>query len=88
MASIFPAALSFAEERMHITGRVTGWFFAGSSLGNMFLPWLIGQLFDPFGPTVVMQAIAVDIVITVLVFVVLLLYADRSGKTAGKMEAV
>jgi nitrate/nitrite transporter NarK len=66
---------------------VTGWFFAGSAAGNMFLPWLIGQLFEPIGPTVVMQAIAVDLVITVIVFVDLLLYSNRSARVAGHVEA-
>ncbi|MDP6110221.1 MAG: MFS transporter [Planctomycetota bacterium] len=50
MASIFPMTLALAGERMTITGRVTGWFFVGSSIGSMTLPWLIGQLFESEGP--------------------------------------
>jgi FHS family Na+ dependent glucose MFS transporter 1 len=52
MAAIFPTTMALAERRMTITGRVTGWFLAGSSVGGMSLPWLIGQLFEPVGPWV------------------------------------
>jgi len=54
IASIFPNTLSFAGHHMTITGRVTSLFFVGASLGGMFLPWLIGQLIEPFGPLSVM----------------------------------
>lgn len=50
MASIFPTTLTFAERRMAITSQVTGWFIVGASAGSMFLPWLIGQLFEQSGP--------------------------------------
>ena len=50
MASIFPATLSFARERMNLTGNVTGWFVVGASLGATTLPLLIGQLFTDVGP--------------------------------------
>jgi len=46
LASIFPTTLALAERHMRITGQVTGWFFVGASLGAMFWPWLIGQLFE------------------------------------------
>ncbi|MGC8782540.1 MAG: MFS transporter, partial [Anaerolineae bacterium] len=54
MASIFPTMISFAERYMTITGQITSLFLAGSSLGSMTLPWLIGQLFEPVGPVVTM----------------------------------
>ena len=50
MASVFPAMLSLAERRLTITARVTGRFIFGASAGSMFLPWLIGQIFDARGP--------------------------------------
>jgi FHS family Na+ dependent glucose MFS transporter 1 len=62
MASIFPTAISLAERRLRITGRVTGWFLVGSSLGAMFLPWLIGQLFEASGPWITMASILVAMV--------------------------
>ncbi len=50
MASVFPTTLTLAERRMPMTGRVTGWFFVGASLGAMTVPWIIGQLFEARGP--------------------------------------
>jgi ethanolamine transporter EutH len=44
---------------MRLTGSITGWVLVGGSSGMMFMPWLIGQLFEPVGPMVIMWAIAV-----------------------------
>lgn len=79
LAAVFPTALSFAERRMPITGRVTGWFFVGASLGAMTLPWLIGQLFETMGPRATMGAILVDLVLALAVFAFL---SWRSPKLA------
>jgi hypothetical protein len=43
---------------MPISGRTTGRFLVGASLGAMCLPWLVGQLFEPVGPSVLMVTIA------------------------------
>lgn len=77
MASIFPTTFSFAERRMTITGQVTGWFIVGASAGAMFLPWLIGQLFEKFGARVMMVIILIDLIATLLVFVMLILNSHR-----------
>jgi len=77
MASIFPVTLSFAERRMPISGRVTGFFFVGSSLGGMTVPWMIGQLFESIGPAVAMWIIAVDLVAALLLLIILILYSGR-----------
>ena len=71
MASIFPAALSLAQERMTITGQITGWFFVGASAGGMLLPWLIGQFFESVGPWVTMVILLVDLVAALGVLAVL-----------------
>jgi FHS family Na+ dependent glucose MFS transporter 1 len=72
MASIFPTLLTFADRRMTISGRVNGWFFAGSGLGGMALPWLIGQVFETAGPrsTMVIIIAAVLAALGILVGVV------------------
>jgi FHS family Na+ dependent glucose MFS transporter 1 len=77
MASFFPTLISLAERRMVITGRVTGWFLAGSSAGGMTVPWLMGQLFERVGPQSVMVAILVDLVVAVGVFAVLIAYSAQ-----------
>jgi FHS family Na+ dependent glucose MFS transporter 1 len=50
MASVFPTLLTFAERRIVINGTVNTWFFAGSGLGGMLVPWGIGQVFESAGP--------------------------------------
>jgi FHS family Na+ dependent glucose MFS transporter 1 len=80
MASIFPTMLSFAERRISITGRVTGWFFVGASAGGMILPWLIGQLFESIGPRVTMSAILVDLAVATAVFAALMLWAESQDR--------
>ena len=50
MASIFPATLSFATRRLKVTGRITGWFVVGSSLGATSIPLAIGQMLSRIGP--------------------------------------
>jgi FHS family Na+ dependent glucose MFS transporter 1 len=79
MASIFPTTLSLAERHIPISGRVTGWFFVGGSLGGMSLPWLIGQLFEAIGPQVTMLAITVALMAAVAVFVALMLYLSTQS---------
>lgn len=71
MASLFPLMISFAERRMTITGATTSWFFVGASTGGMFLPWLIGQLFEAIGPHVTGFVILVSVVLDVGIFAVI-----------------
>jgi fucose permease len=77
MASIFPTMFSFAERRVTITGQVTGAFIMGASAGGMFLPWLIGQLFEKVGPQVMLQTILIDLIATLLVFMLLIFSSHR-----------
>jgi FHS family Na+ dependent glucose MFS transporter 1 len=77
MASVFPTAISWAERRLPITGRTTSWFFVGASLGGMFLPWAIGQFFEPVGPEVTMVIILIDLTVTLGVFAGLMLFSAR-----------
>jgi len=79
MASAFPTTISLAGRHMTITGQATSFFFVGASLGGMCLPWLIGQLFDPVGPPVVMLAIAIDLALAVGVFFVLIAQFSRKA---------
>jgi FHS family Na+ dependent glucose MFS transporter 1 len=79
MASIFPTAITLAEHFVKITGRVTGWFLVGASLGGMSLPWLIGQLFEARGPRTTMVSIMVDLVAALSVLGVLLLSLPPSA---------
>jgi FHS family Na+ dependent glucose MFS transporter 1 len=84
MAAIFPTTLSLAERRMTITGRITGWFLVGASAGGMFLPWLIGQLFESIGPRVTMFIILADLLVAVFVVAILLFKSTRIGSSPGQ----
>jgi fucose permease len=78
MAAVFPTTISLAERVLTITGSITSYFFVGSSLGGMFLPWLIGQLFEPIGPEVTMIIILVDLLAGFAVFAFLMSKAKKS----------
>ena len=82
MASCFPTMISFAEQRMTITGEVTSWFFAGASIGGMTLPWLIGQLFDSVGPRGMMAAVLIDLLLGSGVLASVILMSRRLGLEA------
>jgi len=77
MASVFPTTLSLAERRMTLTGRVTSWFFVGASIGGMSLPWLVGQLFEPFGPQIAMSTVAASLIAAIGVYAVLNFHSER-----------
>ncbi|MCZ6632665.1 MAG: MFS transporter [bacterium] len=75
IASMFATLLTFVESRVYLTARITGWFFVGSSLGGMTVPWLIGQLFESTGPRMTMVVVFVDLIAALLFFLTLLKYA-------------
>ena len=72
MASIFPTTLSFAGNRMKMTGRVTGWFVFGASAGSMLIPLGIGQAFQAVGPRVVIFVTTVTLLAAVGVLAVVI----------------
>jgi fucose permease len=77
MASVFPTTLSWAETRFPINGKITGLFFLGGSAGSMFFPWLVGQLFEPFGPRSVMLLVFAIMAADLLVYLTLMLPSSR-----------
>lgn len=86
IASAFPTLLTFAGRHMKITGAVTGWFFVGASLGNMTIPWIIGQLFDRVGAVSVLWVIGGVVTAGLVVFFLVLLYL-RATNTLRAQEA-
>ncbi|HCL29145.1 MAG TPA: hypothetical protein DIC52_11995 [Candidatus Latescibacteria bacterium] len=70
VAPMFATVLSLAGDRMPITGRATGWFFIGSSTGGMTVPWVIGQLFEPLGPTSIFVVALVNLGVGLVVYTV------------------
>jgi len=84
LASIFPTFLTLAEERMHVTGAITGWFLVGAGAGGMFLPWMIGQAFVRIGGGAMMGMIFVNAIINILI---LFLFTRVSAKPTSVSEA-
>jgi FHS family Na+ dependent glucose MFS transporter 1 len=87
MASVFPTMLTFAGNRMVITGRITSFFFVGASLGGMFQPWLIGRLFEPVGPRVAPFSILVSLLLALVLLVVMIrttAVPTHAGELASK----
>ena len=72
-ASIFPTMITFAENRMHLTGKTTSLFFVGASTGGMFFPWLIGQCYASVGPRVVPITIITSAGLLILLFGILVI---------------
>ena len=81
-ASIFPTFLTLSEERMHVTGTITGWFLVGAGLGGMILPWLIGQAFVRVGAGAMMGMIFANVVLNIL-----MLFIFTKVSTAQKITA-
>lgn len=72
MASMFPTMLTLAEKRLAMTGKVTSWFFVGSSVGSMTMPWLVGQLFEFGGPWVMMLIVLANVALGFGAFVIII----------------
>ena len=77
MASIFPTILNDAQSRMHMSGKTTSWFFVGSSLGSMLIPWLMGQLIGPFGPISTMLMVLGSTLVAAAAYYTLNIFQQR-----------
>jgi MFS transporter, FHS family, Na+ dependent glucose transporter 1 len=79
MASIYPTTMALAGEIMALSGRITGYFSLGNSAGTMLIPWVIGPLFEGFGPLSMTVVLLVDML---LGLVLLWLLARRTPAQA------
>ena len=86
-ASIFPTFITLSEERMHVTGTVTGWFLVGGSIGGMIVPVLIGQTFDRFGPTSMIAIVFSTIVLNLIALVLFTKVSVKAQVTSDKIPA-
>jgi MFS transporter, FHS family, Na+ dependent glucose transporter 1 len=83
MASVFATTMALAEKRLGLTGSITGWFLVGSGIGGMFFPWLIGQLFERFGPRATMPVNTFNALLTICLLVVLIAPKPKRKSTSG-----
>lgn len=81
IAALVPTTFTFAGEHMDISGRIAGWFVIGLGTGNLFFPWLVGQLFEPRG-AVVLPFINLLTFAAALALVFVMLGIIRKKKTA------
>ncbi len=63
LAPVFPTVMALAERRIAITGEITGVLFVGGSLGAMVIPWIIGQLFEPVGPSSLLIVVLISLIL-------------------------
>jgi fucose permease len=50
IAPQYASMMAFAESHLALSGRNTSILIGASGVGGLFLPWLLGQLFDHVGP--------------------------------------
>ncbi|MEM7032007.1 MAG: MFS transporter, partial [Chloroflexota bacterium] len=79
VASMFPIGISITEKHMTVSGRITSFLFVGGALGGMSTPWLIGQLFDVYGPLSVMWVILAVVISAIGVYILLSSVGPRDG---------
>ena len=82
MAPVFPTLLAFASRRLPLTARITSLFFIGSNVGGTVLPWLVGQLVEPFGPRLIMAVVFAGVVLDGLAFLALMRLAPNPADSA------
>jgi hypothetical protein len=63
---------------------LTSTFFFGAGLGGMFVPWLIGQLFEPFGPPIALMLVFAALVAMAAVFAVIVMLAPGPGASPSR----
>lgn len=73
IASVFATGMAFAEQRLSLSGVLTGWILVGAGIGGMVMPWLIGQLFEHIGPRVTMPVLLTNNLIAFVLLLILIL---------------
>jgi FHS family Na+ dependent glucose MFS transporter 1 len=80
LACIFPTLLVYAGRRLsqggRVSGKVTSYFFVGASSGCIAMPWLMGQIFEPWGPRAAMSIPLVALALMGMVFIAILRQPD------------
>jgi len=63
LASIYPTTMALSGQIMTLSGKVTGLFAIGNSLGSMLVPWIIGQFFESSGPQSMTFVLLIDLLL-------------------------
>ncbi|MGB8858053.1 MAG: MFS transporter [Ilumatobacteraceae bacterium] len=67
VAPQYASMMAFAESHLALSGRNTSAIVAGSGLGGLVMPWVVGQLFDGIGPQSLPITVATLAVLTAMV---------------------
>jgi MFS transporter, FHS family, Na+ dependent glucose transporter 1 len=86
IASLIPSSFNLAERRMPITSQVSSAFLVGGSLGSMTLPWLVGQLYAPWGPLSVMYVTGAAMLAAAALFLAIVSYRPPRAAPAAIPE--
>lgn len=68
MAALFPTTYTFIQQKIKLSGKLTGMAWAAGSLGAMILPWFIGQRIDRIGPISMMQTMLIVWILALGIF--------------------
>ncbi|NCB02660.1 MAG: MFS transporter [Spirochaetia bacterium] len=80
LGSVFPFIVSFGDNSIGMSGKVSGVVFGGTSFGGMLMPYMNGQLFERVSPASTMFSIMISITITLLIFIILYKKAPANEK--------
>jgi len=78
LASIFPLLFTLTEQLMDVSGKISSFLMVGSSLGGLFFPWLMGQLFEFVSPFSTMITVGAAVLLDCVVFGLLFIAIPRS----------
>ncbi|MCF6277994.1 MAG: MFS transporter [Anaerolineales bacterium] len=70
VAALFPTSYAYIQQRIHISGKLTGVVWASGSLGAMILPWGIGKLMDATVPSAMMSVMLAIWIFALTIFLV------------------
>lgn len=82
-SAMFPLTLSMAPQYLPAEGRVTAFMFGGASVGFIFVPWIIGRLFESSfpGPEVIWYAVLGGAMLFAMMLLILVL-TPKYGQNA------
>lgn len=70
IAPQYASMMAFAESHLALSGRNTSAIVGASGVGGLVMPWLLGQLFDAYGPDVLPTVTVTAAVVTALLALV------------------
>jgi MFS transporter, FHS family, Na+ dependent glucose transporter 1 len=86
LATMFPATMNLANERVAVTGTVMSWFITASGAGGAVMPWLIGRLFDDHGSKILPWFVAAATLAVVVAATFAARLLERSDATRGALR--